>query len=1041
VVSEPASFGIAGIDSIVDTLEGARIEKLIPTYHRHLTESGGRLERTYILHYTSDIDPQDLVSVFSSRPEFEAVLVSRFANITEFGTQRHEPLDSMFANGYQWNLDSANDSLDIDAPEAWAIERGDENLIIGINDVGTLIDTTETPWFVHPDIGRFYNPVEDWSPYGAIDSNDIDWMDDTPGPGTDRDIRQDNVIGWNFRNHASGASDSESHFWWSMPQNTVLRNDDPGDPWAIKFFFPHGLAVESIAAAKDDGGRSLVGVAPGCRVYHVRYPQLLMYVATSILHTAVHSRVINISWGEAEDPDLYFFYAVNTATATFDSGGFDCVVVAATGNADPGGGQHLDVQLPAAYNSVLAVGSMAENLDLWSESAWGPDVDDVSVVAPVGTGIPAHWHEECNYFYVGDPRQCKQTPFIVSFSGTSGAAPQAAGVAALIRSRFPDLNQFQVKQRIKRSAEFYWEDTTENRKKFGYGKVNAYRALTEWGEISGNVTWDPSDTRDGAYYISGDLTIPAGASLTINPGTVVKVAPDHEKGGVDTALVEIIVEGELNIGSTGSPVVFESFTDTTSMNRDWWGIVVADGASAVIDNVVIRNAYFGVQTRSSMTIKNTLIEDCARLGLSIAGDCTGVDSVYAENVTIRDVPGYDGNDGIGVNLLGKGAALRLKNCVIEESDYGILAYTDAKLYMEGDSIRDHCLWGIGVYNGADATMSGVTVENNEYIGLRAYNGASLTATGCTFASNDWAGAYINPFGAVHPSATFSGCTFSENGDGLRVSSTSNVTLFGSEVVDQTSAGVYCLDEADIVVDSTLIDGNAAGVSCDLSAPEITECTIQYNVAGISANNSSSPLVRSNQILYNTTGLYFINGSNADMDPWGGFCPDSCGCEEANTIRYSVNYHVVNLNEYLVIDAACIYYGPTVKAKKFYGDVVYTPYLTEEPDPPSVSGYEGEEETPSLPTVYALSQNYPNPFNPTTTIRYAVPPPGGRVSIRIFNVQGQLVRTLVEEASGPGYHTAHWFGEDNRGWSVASGVYFVQMLAPEFKATKKLLILK
>ena len=63
------------------------------------------------------------------------------------------------------------------------------------------------------------------------------------------------------------------------------------------------------------------------------------------------------------------------------------------------------------------------------------------------------------------------------------------------------------------------------------GKINAYRALTEWGTIEEDVTWDASYTRDGAYYVSGDLVIEEDVTLTINRGTVVRIAPDHEKAG------------------------------------------------------------------------------------------------------------------------------------------------------------------------------------------------------------------------------------------------------------------------------------------------------------------------------------------------------------------------------------------------------------------------------------------------------------------------------------------------------------------------------
>jgi hypothetical protein len=90
----------------------------------------------------------------------------------------------------------------------------------------------------------------------------------------------------------------------------------------------------------------------------------------------------------------------------------------------------------------------------------------------------------------------------------------------------------------------------------------------------------------------------------------------------------------------------------------------------------------------------------------------------------------------------------------------------------------------------------------------------------------------------------------------------------------------------------------------------------------------------------------------------------------------------------------------------------------------------------------LAQNYPNPFNPTTTIGYAIETPG-RVSLRVYNVAGQLVRTLVNADQQPraeGF-TAVWDGRDNAGAPAASGVYFYRLIAPGFSKTKKMVVIK
>jgi hypothetical protein len=95
---------------------------------------------------------------------------------------------------------------------------------------------------------------------------------------------------------------------------------------------------------------------------------------------------------------------------------------------------------------------------------------------------------------------------------------------------------------------------------------------------------------------------------------------------------------------------------------------------------------------------------------------------------------------------------------------------------------------------------------------------------------------------------------------------------------------------------------------------------------------------------------------------------------------------------------------------------------------------------STPTEFALLQNFPNPFNPETTIKYNVAS-GSNVSLRIYNVVGQVVRTLVAEQQNAGRYTVRWNGSDDRGVSVSSGIYFYQISAGDFSDVKKLMLLK
>ncbi len=88
----------------------------------------------------------------------------------------------------------------------------------------------------------------------------------------------------------------------------------------------------------------------------------------------------------------------------------------------------------------------------------------------------------------------------------------------------------------------------------------------------------------------------------------------------------------------------------------------------------------------------------------------------------------------------------------------------------------------------------------------------------------------------------------------------------------------------------------------------------------------------------------------------------------------------------------------------------------------------------------LSQNHPNPFNPTTMIAFSIRQ-RGQVTLKVYDVSGALVRTLVDENRPAGSHEVPWDGRDTRGQGVASGVYFYRLEAPGFTKTRKMVLLK
>jgi hypothetical protein len=97
-----------------------------------------------------------------------------------------------------------------------------------------------------------------------------------------------------------------------------------------------------------------------------------------------------------------------------------------------------------------------------------------------------------------------------------------------------------------------------------------------------------------------------------------------------------------------------------------------------------------------------------------------------------------------------------------------------------------------------------------------------------------------------------------------------------------------------------------------------------------------------------------------------------------------------------------------------------------------------DRTPTTP--FALHQNYPNPFNPTTTIIFDMPA-AGRAVLRIYNVKGELVRTLLDGFVQAGDVQVNWDGKDRDGSPAASGIYFYNLRADGRTASRKMVLIR
>lgn len=96
----------------------------------------------------------------------------------------------------------------------------------------------------------------------------------------------------------------------------------------------------------------------------------------------------------------------------------------------------------------------------------------------------------------------------------------------------------------------------------------------------------------------------------------------------------------------------------------------------------------------------------------------------------------------------------------------------------------------------------------------------------------------------------------------------------------------------------------------------------------------------------------------------------------------------------------------------------------------------------IPHYFLLEQNYPNPFNLNISIRYHICEKSSLpISLKVYNLKGELVRTLKDVPSSQGEHTITWDGRNNFGQEVASEVYFYKLKVGEFSQVKKMVLIK
>jgi len=467
-------FGVVSIDNILEKYPVQKIEKAfrqrqeLPKKVKERIHSSSvtvpDLSQIHLIQFSEKIDAIKLIKELNKNPEIE------YAELVPCDYLQDVPNDSLYSE--------CQHLPQIKAEQAWEIIKGensDSTILIGICDTGT-------DWN-HPDLidNLWQNLAEDADKDGKV----IEWDDSLKlfilDPGDLNDIDDDgngfvdDLIGWDFL----------------KDYNTDTQGNNPED------FNNHGTHVAGISAGVTNNSIGIASVswnvkfvptshsAPGFN-YILRGFDGIVYLAE------LGCDVINCSWGGGG-------YSKANAEAIKYANSLGALVVCAAGNDNS-----PDQFYPSAYQYVISVASVASTDLKASYSNYGNFVD---ISTPGGLT-----------YVDGGILSCIRNKEYARYQGTSMASPVAAGCFALIKSKYPNWTNEQLKKQVIGTADFIDTLNPNYKNMLGSGRVNVYRALTET-----NVQIPQTLKLDLVHVETDDSTENSNKNKALEPGENVRI--------------------------------------------------------------------------------------------------------------------------------------------------------------------------------------------------------------------------------------------------------------------------------------------------------------------------------------------------------------------------------------------------------------------------------------------------------------------------------------------------------------------------------------
>lgn len=414
-------------------------------------------------------------------------------------------------------------------------------------------------------------------------------------------------------------------------------------------------------------------------------------------------------------------------------------------------------------------------------------------------------------------------------------------------------------------------------------------------------------------------------------------------------------------------------------------------------------------------LPTTIPQDTPSIAYAVAIGASSESESIIENVIIEN---FEAGDYIILEMVkskdpdGQPSAFRgqIKNCIFRNAtnndcDTDVWGSPIINIRIDRELLIENCQFSNLIMHDDDAMV--IQVSGTQYPQQQNH----LTLKNCLISNNVSAGGDqffggILKFGTQNnPRIDIINCTFVGNQSdtySLRVNGVVNITntIFDNDSTYQIMVGTN--DNPNEYTHLTL-----------------DHCMIKDGIDGIRPY-----LVPRNTIDYRDTNIeldpMFVGGDDQD-DPLRYSLSEYSPCIDSGT----PDIEGLNLPPYDLAGNRRVWNGRIDMGCFEYGS---EPWVSNE-----------DELSPVLDHLI-LHQNYPNPFNPETTISFEIKE-AGQVSLRVYNMRGQLVRTVADETMPSGLHSRIWDGLDDRGCAVASGIYLYRISSGKQSISKKMIMMK